>query len=187
MAKSYAQVKGFKELNQMLESLTDNKFRKAALKEAAQNAMKPVLFDAKANAPTLEISEKNPSGVVAGQLKNDIKMKTRYIADPNSIISKSGKLKKNSSEITVSVETGRATKDYAAVVEFGRPEKIAIRSEVFGRKTKEFEAIVPKVTPRPYLQPAFYKHSDKMADKFGKHMYKSIQKQIARQKRLRGK
>lgn len=175
-------VTGHKELNKALDSITNNKFRKAALVDAGKNVMKPVLFHAKANAPTLKISEKNPDHAVADELKNDIKLKYSF---NESAFSKGGNLKKNSNELTVSVTTGNATKDYAINAEYGRPELIAVRTEAFGRQTKLFEALVPEMIPNPYMLPALKAIEGTADRKFGKHLYKSIQVQLKRHAKLR--
>jgi len=180
-----AYITGQKELNKALNSLTDVKFRRKALVDAGKNVMKPVLFHAKANAPTLNISEKNPDHAVANELKNDITMRTSY---NDTALTKAGNLKKNANELTISVTTGSKTKDYAINAEYGRPELApVVRTESFGRQTVLFKAPIPEMVPTPFMLPALKAVENTAHAKFGKHLFKSIKIQLAKQTKAHSK
>jgi HK97 gp10 family phage protein len=178
MAKSKivsAKVTGFKQLNKALDSLIVDKFRKAAMVNAGKAVMRPVLSSAIANAPTLNISDKNPDHAIANELKNDIKMSSSFNATPYT---KSGNAKKNLSELLIKVSTGTKTKDYAINAEYGRPELTAVRTEAFGRQTKLFTSKVPEMKPQPFMLPALKSIEGNAHKTFGVELGKSIKIQV---------
>lgn len=173
-----AKVKGIKELNKALDSITDPKFRAKALRKAGKEVMKPTLTAAIQNAPTLKISDKNPDHAIAGELKNDIKMRTSI---NKGAFTKGGSVKKNSHELTVSVTTSNKTKEYAQTVEYGRNEFSVVRTEAFGRQTRAFNAQVPRVNPQPFMKPALDLIEDTAANDFGRILFDEIKTQLSKQ------
>jgi len=173
---------GLKELEKALEKLWDPKFRRAALRRSGRAAMKPVLDDAKQNAPILQDTERNPAAE-PGELRADIKMSARVNINP-SVYKSSGKVRKTSKhELSVMVKTGKKSEDYALVVEYGREEFMVMRNIVFGKEVKPFWAPVAKLEPRPFMRPALDKNVTKVLDTFASVMEKEVEKQARAQLR----
>lgn len=163
-------VNGLDALDKALDGLTDEKFRKAALRRAGKKSMQVVLNDAKQNAPVLK-DETNDSAI-PGQLRDDIKMTTSVNVSPTT---KSGKLSKNkNAELKVRVKTGKDTEDYALVTEFGRDPYTIQRDKVFDKKTNTYTAIVGKIDPRPFLGPALHDNREKVLTDFRKELTDEI-------------
>lgn len=170
---------GFKELGFALNSLTEPKFRKAALRRSGKAAMQPVYNDAKRLAPTLKDKGRNPD-VVSGILKNDIKMSTRTNIRPSK--TKSGKIRTSSKhELSVMVKTGRQSEDFALIVEYGRDEFVITRTVVFGKDSKEYATISPSVEPQPFMRPALYDNYDRVFKIFRQELEMEIAKQAKKQ------
>lgn len=163
-------VTGLNELDKALDSLTEDKFRKAALRNAGKKSMQVVLRDAKDNAPVLK--DDRGGDVIAGQLRDDIKMTTSVNISP---LTKSGKLSKNkTSELKVLVKTGKDTEDYALVTEFGRESYEVIRDKAFGKNTESYKVTIGKIDPRPFLAPALDNNKNKVLNDFRDELEQAI-------------
>lgn len=173
---------GFRELGFALDKLTEPKFRKAALRRSGKAAMKPVYEEARQLAPVLKDVSRNPE-VAKNILKNDIKMSTRTNIRPSK--TKSNKIRKTTKhELSVMVKTGKASEDFALVVEYGRDEFVITRTVVFGKDSKEYVTIAPEVKPQPFMRPALYNNYDKVFKIFRTELEKEIAKQAKAQARF---
>lgn len=180
--KVTSKITGLKELNKAFDALTDVKFRKAALRNAGKDLMKPVMVEAKRLAPTLKDPAGHPNAI-AGKLRDDIKMTTSVNVSP---VTKSGKISKSKkNELTVTVKTGKATEDYAIVAEYGRERTTVIRNEAFGKDTKPFFGVLPELQPKPYMRPALNSNYQRIFNDFAKTMGDEIIKQAKRQKKAK--
>lgn len=170
---------GFRELGFALDQLTEPKFRKAALRRSGRAAMKPVYDDAKRLAPTLKDESRNPN-VAKNILKNDVKMSTRTNIRPS--VTKSNKIRESSRhELSVMVKTGKASEDFALIVEYGRESFVITRTVVFGKDSKEYVTISPEVKPQPFMRPALYDNYDKVFKIFRTELEREIARQAKKQ------
>lgn len=178
LIKKY-RVLGFRELGFALDKLTEPKFRKAALRRSGKAAMKPVYDDVKRLAPTLRDDSRNPN-VAKNILKNDIRISTRTNIRPSK--TKSNKIRSTSKhELSVMVKTGKASEDFALVVEYGREAFVITRTVAFGKETKEYVTISPEVEPQPFMRPALYDNYSKVFKIFRTELEKEIASQIRKQ------
>lgn len=174
-------LNGFSALDSALNALTEPKFRKAALRRSGRAAMKPVLIDAKRFAPTLNDDSRNPN-TTRNILKNDIKMSTRVNIRPSR--NRSGNIRRTSKhELSVMVKTGKASQDFALVVEYGKEAFVITRVEVFGKASKEYVTISPETKPQPFMRPALYDNYDKVFRLFRSELEREIAAQAIKQAR----
>lgn len=174
---------GFSELDKALEELIEPKFRKAALRKAGKEAMKPVLNAAKKDAPILKNVD-DADDNLRGQLKDDIKMSTTVNIDPS--VGKNGKIKNSKKhELKVVVKTGKKTEDYALVTEFGRDEYTVKRFHYFGKATDGYDVKIGAIQPRPFMGPALHNRVELVLEIFKKELGDSIIKQAKKQKKAK--
>lgn len=174
------QFSGFKELDKALDKLTEDKFRKAALRNSGKMAMAPVLFSAKKNAPVLKTE--GGENAKAGQLRDDIKMSTSVNVSP---VTKSGKVSKSKKdELKVVVKTGKDTEDYALVTEYGREPVTIKKVHVFDKVAAQpFDYTFGEIQPRPFMQPALYDNKGEVLSIFYKELGSEIMTQAKKQEK----
>jgi len=177
MITTKTKVSGLNVLRKNLNTLTEPKFRKAALMQAGRAAMLPILNTAKVYAPVLSQSnvEKNKK-LSAGTLKNDIKYRGAYNRSPK--FKKNGKMKTLSQyEYVGQIKTGKATQDYAVPVEFGREEFIVLRIHAFGRKVNPYEAVMAEIKPQPFMRKSLDLHANTAVIGFANSLKTTIAQQ----------
>ena len=176
-------ITGLIDFEKALDELIEPKFRQQALAAAGRAAMKSVLPDIKAAAPVMQNPEKHPNGKPAGELKNSIKLRVSTSVAPK--ISKGGKVTKATlKEMSATIRTGKAAKDYAVVTEFGRRSFEITKYSAFGKATMPYKAILASIEARPWMRPTFAAHENSVLNIFISELGKAITKKAKSQKRL---
>lgn len=174
---------GFDTLAKALDNLTEPKFRSQALRQAGRKAMTPTLTLLKNAAPVVKNPKKLPKGARVGQLRDSLTLRVSAPVQPK--FSKKGKATKASkNELSAAIYTGRAAEDFALVSEYGRKETVITRYHVFGRPALAYEAILPKLTPKPWMRPTFDKDKGNIVDRFAKELGEAIARKARQQARL---
>lgn len=194
-----AKLHGLKELHKALDELTHKSFRKNALTAGGRKAMAPLLAECKNTAPflTTENAEKNKGGesgnpaTIAGTLKNDIKFRGKYNTSPK--FKKKGTLAKgtlsfkmlplNQYEWVGQIKTGKASEQYALILEYGREEYTVVRIWLFNKLVNPYKATMIEKKARPWFRNALHKMRDGVLDDFLMHLKDETEKKAKAQKR----
>lgn len=186
MAVVKYKVLGMKQTSKALDGLTLPKFRKAALRKSGVVSMAPVLSALQSAAPTLKSTSILPKGSMPNALRNDLTMKKSVNVSPR--VSKSGNVTKASrNELLVTITTGKVTENYALVSEYGRVEFKFMKYTVFGKPVLGFEAVMPSITPRPWMRTTFDGMQQRTSRKFSSELGKQVMIQANKQKKFVGK
>ncbi len=179
---------GLKQVGRALDSLTEPKFRQQALRAAGKAAMTPTLAALKTAAPRLKntsiLPNKNASGDVlaAGDLADGLKLTVSTPKQPklNKRGTKVTDATKN--ELRARIMTGRKSKHYAVVSEYGRDETTVTKYSVFGRPVLGgFQATLPAIQPKPWIRTTFDQQKGDMITTFSQSLGKAIQKKAKQQ------
>lgn len=182
-------ITGLKEVEKSLDSLTDIKFRKAALSEAGKASMERVLRAAILLAPTRKPSASATWDAYRASkgldndgtsLKDDIKMRAYYNMNAAKALTKRGKLRKNKeAESVIVISTGKTTEDYAFSVHSGREKQVVI----YDRDGELRRITLGEMTPTYFMSRALDMYASYIPKVYASFLRKNIQKQLKRQAR----
>lgn len=182
-------VQGLKELDAMLDSLTDPKFRKAALRNAGRKAMTPVKDALIANVPESDNPDEPSSyahykdGYKSGDLKRGVKLKVKINTDKKIHITKSGYAKENQSgELYTSVTFDNSVYGLAMILENGRSKREATTKsgrtfKVYGRNTDKVKRDIGTTGAKNFVSRTFTEQESAMTERFKSELTTSIIKQ----------
>lgn len=180
MASNNTKVQGLKELNDLLDSLTDPKFRTAALRATAKKVMqhpKKVMED---NAPS--------------ELKNEVVIKTKINKiKPGSKIKKgyikADKFNELYSEVTFSYKKGTHGKEsafgLAMIHNYGRRNPLAkvtgdSQFHVFGKPTNEHIRYIGNTKGTDFVDKVRFETEPQIREDFEKAFLEEVEKQVKR-------
>ncbi|NEX74800.1 hypothetical protein [Aeromonas rivipollensis] len=182
MAKN-TNVQGLKELNDLLDSLTDPKFRKAALRATAKRVMTPVKSTMIENAPS--------------EIKNDVVIKTKVNTNNKKLGNIKGFIKEDKfnelySEVTFSYKKGthgdESAYGMAMIYNYGRRNPLAKVSgdskfHVFGNPTNEHLRYIGKTPGTYFVDKVRFEAEPKIRSDFEKYFLEEVEKQIKKHDR----
>ncbi|CAJ1855491.1 hypothetical protein HLBENOHH_02472 [Aeromonas dhakensis] len=174
--KVSAKMTGLGNLDKLLDSLTDPKFRAAALRRSAKQAMEPVKQVLESKAPSLV----KPGVVLQTTVNTNKKMKINRIKQQDR-----GEL---FSQVTFK-------NDYygmAMILEHGRSKRLAKTSDgkVFhswGKATKYVERDIGTTEPKNFVSETATQTEALMVNTFSSALVSEVEKQAKRMNRARGK
>ncbi|MGL6606613.1 hypothetical protein [Aeromonas hydrophila] len=174
--KVSSKMTGLGDMNKLLDSLTDPKFRAAALRRSAKQAMEPVKQALESKAPSLV----KPGVVLKTVVNTNKKMKINRIKQQDR-----GEL---FSQVTF-------TNEYygmAAILEHGRSKRLAKTRDgkVFyswGKATKFVERDIGTTEPKNFVSETAAQTELSMINRFSESLVTAVEQQAKRMKRARGK
>lgn len=194
-------VTGLKEVEAMLDSLVDPKFRKAALRNAGRRTMNPVKERLQANIP-VGSSDKSSykhyqgsskkEGYTSGDLRNGVKVKLSVNTDKKIKTNKSGYAKKGmEAELVASVTFDNHVYKLASILENGRTKRVATTRNgkvfhYFGKPTDNVKRDIGTFTPRNFVSQTFAECESLMTKNFRDEMIGSIKKQVKLMEKKKG-
>ncbi|WP_188013166.1 hypothetical protein [Photobacterium damselae] len=184
-------VDGLKELDALLDSLTDEKFRKAALRNAGRKAMTPVKATLISKIPSSDNQETPSSykhyndgnGYQSGDLKQGVKLKVKVNTDKKIKLNKNGYAKDNQAgELFVDVTFDNKLYGLAAILEHGRSKREATTKRgntfhVYGHKTDKVKRDIGTFEGKNFVSETFTEHESDIVNTFKKELTTSIAKQ----------
>ncbi|WP_347368023.1 hypothetical protein [Vibrio vulnificus] len=193
-------VEGLDELDKMLDSLVDPKFRGRALRNAAKKTMRPVKETLESKLPdsgqeqhTYKHYESytGKKGYKSGDLKKGVKLSITTNSDKKIKTSKSGKINgKQLSELHTVLTFDKHLIKLASILEHGRHNRLAkSRKKVFyyyGNKTDAIQRDIGTTTPKNFVSETFAEHESQIVKTFAKELTKTIERQAkAYQRKLK--
>ncbi|ELH4810069.1 hypothetical protein Q9X96_003102 [Vibrio vulnificus] len=183
-------VDGLKELDAMLDSLIDPKFRARALRSAGRSAMKPVKATLVANLPSGQEDIDDPNyessygkGYKSGDLAKGIRLSVTVNTEKDIKVSKKGYIKdKQMAELFVNLGFRPHLIKLASILENGRQKRVAKTSmgKVFHYYGKRTDMVTRDIgTTRPYhmVSRTFAEHEAAIVERFKTDLTKSIKRQ----------
>ncbi|MFM1687934.1 hypothetical protein ACJ7VZ_05335 [Aeromonas salmonicida] len=167
--KVKSNIRGKRELDQMLDQLTDPKFRAAALRKAAKVTMEPVKNSLITASPS--------------ELKDGVVIRTTVNTSKDI---KTSKVKENQrSELFSTVTYDNAHYGLAMILEYGRSKRLAKTSDgkVFhswGKRTKFVERDIGTTAAQNFVSETATAVEHKMKTDFENNLLASIQYQAKR-------
>lgn len=182
-------VQGLKELDAMLDSLTDPKFRKAALRNAGRKAMTPVKLALIDNVPESDNPDEPSSyahykdGYKSGDLKRGVKLSVTVNTDKNIKINKSGFANtKQAGELYTNVTFDSSVYGLAMILENGRSKREATTKagkvfHVYGNRTDKVKRDIGTFEGKNFVSRTFAEQESAMTERFKEELTNSITKQ----------
>ncbi|EQB2600687.1 hypothetical protein ACYHQE_004373 [Aeromonas salmonicida] len=186
MAKN-KHIQGLDNLNSVLDSLVNPKFRKAALRNAAKRSMEPAKSIMEANAPAL--------------IKNDVVIKTKVNTDRVKSMKIKGFIKEDKynelySEVTFDMKKGKHGKEsafgMAMVFNYGRRNPLAkVKGDskffAFGNPTEEPYRYIGATEGNHFVDKVRFESEPIVEAIFTKVLLEEIEKQAKKQDKQKGK
>lgn len=190
MSRQMKHVKGLDALDKMLDSLTDPKFRKAALRSAGRKAMEPVkqALQAKIMADTSTSDESSykhyqssaGEGYQSGDLAKGVKISVTVNTDKAIKLKANGfATDKQGGELFVNVSFKNSVAKLAAILENGRSKRIATTKNsnvfhYFGNPTNQVQRDIGITQGKNYVSNTYAEQEHLIADRFKKEITQSI-------------
>lgn len=189
MARDNKNIQGLGDLEKLLDSLVDNKFRARALRNTAKGVMEPV---------KAALQEAMPSVIDP----NDVVIKTTVNTNKKLKVPKSGNLteKKSSelfSEVTFSMNKGEygteSAYGIAMILELGRRNPLAKIGKgktfkIYGKVTKETHRYIGSTEGLYFVKRVRFEQADNMLQNANRILRQEIENEIRKQdKRLNKK
>ncbi|MCU8498495.1 hypothetical protein M2G70_07430 [Vibrio vulnificus] len=190
--KELKHVSGLKELDAMLDSLVDPKFRGKALRQAGRKAMLPVVQTLKSNIPSgvsgtesyehYQGSSKK-EGYTSGDLREGVKLKMRVNTTKDIKTKSSGyAVDAMSAEMFANVTFDNHVYKLAAILENGRQKRIATtrNGKVFhswGKPTDFVQRDIGETQGKHFVSKTFAEHESSMVDRFKTEIIEAVKKQ----------
>lgn len=185
-------IAGLDEVDKLLDSLVDPKFRGRALRNAGRKAMKPVKETLESKLPVggdEEDSYKHyqssyGTGYSPGDLRKGVKLQITTNSDKDIKVSKSGKIKdKQKSELYANVTFERHLLKLAGILENGRQKRVAKtrNGKVFhawGKPTDATHRDIGTTAPRNFISETFAQHESSIVEEFKRELELSIKRQV---------
>ncbi|MFQ2602895.1 hypothetical protein ACK30G_08470 [Aeromonas caviae] len=188
MARDSKHIKGLDNLNKLLDSLVDPKFRARALRNAAKQTLAPVKEALQAAAPEM--------------LKNDVVIKTTVNTNKKIKIPKSGyipdkKYNELFAEVTFDMKRGKygteSAYGMAMILELGRRNPLARASKegdgfkVFGKITDEVFRYIGTTQGLYFVERIRHQQEQAMEDNFKKFLLQEVENEIRKQDKRNSK
>ena len=185
-------VDGLKELDALLDSLVDPKFRGRALRNAGRKAMEPVKTTLESKLPIGDGDEESykhyesytgKKGYQSGDLRKGVKLRVSVNSDKDIKVSKSGSVSgKQKSELYTVVTFDNHLAKLANVLEHGRQKRVATTKNgklfhYYGNKTDMVQRDIGTTAPKNFVSETFAQCETSMVDTFKQELIKSIEKQ----------
>ncbi|WMB74219.1 hypothetical protein RA178_06280 [Shewanella oncorhynchi] len=191
MSRQMKHVKGLDSVDKLLDSLTDPKFRKAALRSAARKAMAPVkealqsnIRSSVSNSDTSSYehytSSKGKQGYSSGDLEKGVKLSISVNTDKNIKIKSNGfATDKQSGELFANVTFDNHTAKLAAILENGRTKRVATTRNgkvfhYFGNPTDLVQRDISTTSGKHFVSNTFAEQEHLMVDRFKKELITAI-------------
>lgn len=183
MAKSFCQVEGLEDFNKLIDSLTDEKFRSAALRNATKRALAPMQTALEQAAPE------------QAKGKTTVKIKINKISKIKVTYGKALKANKAKEIVAVVTWKDRDTHAFVGTMEYGRKKAMAKLGKgkgtlwyAWGRSTDEVIRNIGTTPPlRPFVEAVHFQMSPVVTETFQKVILEEVDKQIKRQDRRNNK
>jgi len=174
-------MKGLDDLNKLLESITDPKFRAKALRAAVKPVMEDVKQAMEQAAPEI--------------IKPGVIIKTTVNTGKEIKVSKSGKIADKKSSELYSEVTFRTKKGViATILNYGRKNPLAkigknTKFYSFGKPTDQTHRLIGVTRPLYFIDKVRFEKEKEVEEKFSDNLLNEIQKEIKRQdkRNARGK
>ncbi|MFQ2773043.1 hypothetical protein ACK3Y4_20225 [Aeromonas caviae] len=186
MARDSKHIKGLDNLNKLLDSLVDPKFRARALRSAAKQTLAPVKEALKAAAPEM--------------LKNDVVIKTTVntnkIKIPQSGYIPDKKYNELYAEVTFDMKKGKYGSEsaygMAMILELGRRNPLARAGKgegfkVFGKVTDEAFRYIGTTKGLYFVERIRHQQEQAMEENFKKFLLQEIESEIRKQDKRNSK
>ncbi|WP_028022234.1 hypothetical protein [Enterovibrio calviensis] len=186
-------VTGLKEVEAMLDSLTDSKFRKAALRAAGRKALDPVKTTLQSKIPVGDSEQDSykhyqgsskKEGYTSGDLRNGVKIKIAVNTDKKIRTNSSGFAKGNmTSELFATVTFDNHVYKLASILENGRQKRVAKTRNgkvfhYFGSPTDMVQRDIGTFKGKHFVSSTFAEHESSMVERFRVELIGSIDKQV---------
>lgn len=185
-------VKGLKEVEAMLDSLTDPKFRERALRNAGRRALKPVKEKLQANVPSgtsdtssyPHYTSYKGTGYQSGDLRDGVVIKVKVNTSKKIRTNADGFAKDGQqAELVANVTFKDHLYKLASILENGRTKRIAKTEDgkVFhfmGRPTNQVERDIGTTSPKHFISQTFAQCESNMVKDFKVELIGSIHKQV---------
>ncbi|HHG3075756.1 TPA: hypothetical protein ACPVXB_001014 [Vibrio parahaemolyticus] len=184
-------VEGLKEVEKMLDSLTDPKFRARALRTAGRKAMNPVKQKLISNIPTgssethsykhYQGSTKK-EGYTSGDLKDGVKLQVIVNTTKDIKAKNTGFGGKQSAELFTNLTFDNHVYKLASILEHGRTKRIAKTrgDKVFhsyGKPTDYIQRDIGQFQGTNFVSKTFAECESSIVDSFKRELTQSIQQQ----------
>lgn len=188
MARDSKHIKGLDNLNKLLDSLVDPKFRARALRNAAKQTLAPVKESLQAASPEM--------------LKNDVVIKTTVNTNKKIKIPQSGyipdkKYNELYAEVTFDMKKGKygteSAYGMAMILELGRRNPLARASKegdgfkVFGKVTDEAFRYIGTTKGLYFVERIRHQQALAMEENFKKLLLQEIESEIRKQDKRNSK
>ncbi|EHM6953368.1 hypothetical protein KGV31_002167 [Vibrio parahaemolyticus] len=183
-------VDGLKELDAMLDSLIDPKFRARALRNAGRNAMRPVRASLESKLPEGKEDIDDPhyessygKGYKSGDLKKGVRLSVTVNTEKAIKVTKSGNVKdKQRAELYVNLGFKPHLIKLASILENGRQKRAAKTSmgkvfHYYGHKTDMVVRDIGTTAPKHFISSTFAEQESLIVERFKTDLTKSIQRQ----------
>ncbi|HDI3263897.1 TPA: hypothetical protein PMC50_002518 [Vibrio cholerae] len=182
------QVTGLKEVEALLDSLVDPKFRAKALREAGRKAMTPVKQTLISNIPSSSSPDDSSykhygeEGYSSGDLKQGVKLQVIVNSNKDVKSKNTGLGGKQSAELITNLTFDKHLYKLAGILEHGRTKRIAKtrNGNVFhsyGKPTDSTQRDIGTFEGKHFVSKTFAQCEGKMVADFKRELIQSIQKQ----------
>lgn len=184
-------VSGLDEVDKLLDSLVDPKFRGRALRNAAKKAMEPVKATLESKLPAgggdedsyKHYESGSTKGYTSGDLRRGVKLQITTNSDKAIKVSSSGSIKdKQKSELYANVTFKKDLIKLASILENGRQRRVAKTKDgkVFhswGKPTNATERDIGEFKGKNFVSETFAEHEGMITEAFAKELVTAIEKQ----------
>lgn len=184
-------VDGLNELDAMLDSLIDPKFRARALRNAGRKAMKPVKATLESKLPVggddpdsyKHYESSYGKGYQSGDLRKGVKLSVTVNTEKDIKVSKSGSVKdKQKAELYTNLTFKPHLIKLASILEHGRQKRVAKTKmgkvfHFYGHKTDMVMRDIGTTHPRNFVSETFAEHEAQIVERFKQDLTKSITRQ----------
>lgn len=200
--KRFKHVSGLKELDALLDGLTDEKFRKAALRAAAKKTLAPVAEVLKSKLPSGSSSESSYShyesytgkkGYNPGDLRNGVKTSIKLNTGKDIKTDRNGNIRDGQrSELQSAITFDSHVYKLASILENGRSKRVAQTNDgkvfhMYGKATDKTHRDIGTTEPRNFVSSTFAQCETAMTENFKHELTQSITQQAKRLQRKKAK
>ncbi|MGF1787097.1 hypothetical protein L4D00_14980 [Photobacterium swingsii] len=193
-------VTGLKEVDALLDSLVDPKFRKNALRAGAKKAMEPVkdtliskIPDGAGTDDSSYAHYNDGKGYQSGDLKRGVKLQIKINTDKDIKVKRNGHVKDDQQgELYANVTFKNDVYRLASVLENGRSKRLAKtrNGKVFhawGNPTDMVQRDIGTTTGKNFVSETFTQHESDITNTFKKELITAIEKQAKKMAKAKSK
>ena len=192
-------VSGLKELDNLLDSLVDPKFRRTALRTAARKTLTPVKAVLQSKLPDGGEDESsyshynNGQGYKSGDLRNGVKISISVNTDKKIKTKSDGYAKdKQSAELVAEVTFKKPLIKLAMILENGRSKRVATtrngkQFHTFGKPTDYVKRDIGVTQGMHFVSSTAAECEASMVTDFSRELTLSISKQVKKMEKKNGK